>query len=1061
MTIHDQLTTNFYRWEQRGRGVELFPVAVEMEPPFVTFPGHRLRLANEGRDAGARTTFLSRLADRAFRALQPPKAGRLAVREPAAVDDAEPEPDWFGEKEPVIEISLRLPGGVAYPEAAMSHFLMTLSLSSGIVGLELIGTAEEITLQLACQPEDSDLLMQQLEAQFPDAKADLSFGNLLTVWQDDEGLSERLVLDFGLHREFMRPLETGSRIDPFVSLIGGMSHLGEGEAAVYQCLFTPLRAPWAENALAAVTKENGKPFFDDGADLVKETEAKVSHPLYGVVLRLASKADSLPRAWEIVRGMAPALRVYSREGGQSLMPLSNKDYDNAAHCDDLLGRRSRRCGMVLNLLELVALAHWPSPAVKSPKLNRLEQTTTRPAPEWSEEEFTPGTIVLGTNIHDGEENDVVLDGEQRLHHQHVIGGSGTGKSTLLLSLLAQDLEYDRGFALLDPHGDLADAVLARIPEERLDDVVIIDPSDEEHILPFNVLSAHTEYEKTLLASDLVSVFRRLSTSWGDRMDVIYKNLLLAFLEHPKGGTLADMRRFLVDASWRAAFLDGIDDADIQFYWRETFPKLDGPKSIGPILTRLETLLTPKPIRQMVSQQENRLDFNEIMDEGRILIVRLPMGQIGKEIAWMLGSLVMVKLQQAAMARARMPAAERRPFYCYIDECQHFVTPSMAEILAGARKYGLAMVLAHQSLEQIAKDADVEAAVMSNVSTRIVFRVSESDGRALKGDFAHYEPKDFSALGRGQAICRIGQADQDFNLLVTRPEDVDENLAGERREAAYAASRAKYTITRSEIEAQQQARMAAEKEQQASKPKKGAKTATEAASEAKAKVPAEELGTSQVSDSIAEVVETESTPAIEADHQSQPTTSETKDAPPRPSGMGRGGDDHQMIVEQLARAGSSLGYKAAKEASRPGGRADLTLENRRRRIAIEVAIRSNTAEELDHLTNALEAGFDFVVSVSPLENVRLNIEKAAKKKFTKPEIKRLRFLTPEAMLAWLDELAEEDTDSTAPPPDEIKRIGGRSVRIKHRETSPEERRKVEVEQIEVIAKLVTKAEEVKP
>ncbi len=342
-----------------------------------------------------------------------------------------------------------------------------------------------------------------------------------------------------------------------------------------------------------------------------------------------------------------------------------------------------------------------------------------------------------------------------------------------------------------------------------------------------------------------------------------------------------------------------------------------------------------------------------------------------------------------------------------------------------------------------------------------FASARADGRALKGDFAHYEPKDFSALGQGQAICRIGQADQDFNLLVTRPADLNENVAGERREAAYAASRAKYTITRSEIEAQQQARMAAEKEQQSSKPKKVAKGGTEDSSKAKAELPSETLGTSQVSESIAEVVETESTPAIEAYHQSHPATSEIPESTPRPSGMGRGGDDHQMIVEQLARAGSSLGYKASKEASRPGGRADLTLESRKRRIAIEVAIRSNTAEELDHLTNALEAGFDFVVSLSPLENVRLNIEKAAKKKFTKPEIKRLRFLTPEGMLAWLDELAEEDADSTAPPPEEIKRIGGRSVRIKHRETSPEERRKVEAEQIEVIAKLVTKAEEVKP
>lgn len=376
-----------------------------------------------------------------------------------------------------------------------------------------------------------------------------------------------------------------------------------------------------------------------------------------------------------------------------------------------------------------------------------------------------------------------------------------------------------------------------------------------------------------------------------------------------------------------------------------------------------------------------------------------------------------------------------------------------------------MILAHQDLHQLSSCPEVAAAVMSNVSTRVVFRISENDGRALKGDFAHYEPKDFSALGRGQAICRVGRADQDFNLRIDKPEDIDPEEAAANRQQAIEESRMRYTVPRSEVEAQLRAKMAADAEKSARKPKKTARaevsepaptTTTKAAPEAAEKtgaVPDEKLGTSQVPESIPEVEEAETAPAIEPDHQSQPATSETPDASPRPSGMGRGGDDHQMIVDQLARAGSSLGYKAAKEASRPGGRADLTLDNRKRRIAIEVAIRSNTAEELDPITNGLEAGFDFVVSVSPLENVRLNIEKAAKKKFTRPEIKRLRFFTPEAMTAWLEELAEDDAESAGPPPEEIKRIGGRAVRIKHRETSSEERRKVEAEQIEVIAKLV--------
>ena len=623
---------------------------------------------------------------------------------------------------------------------------------------------------------------------------------------------------------------------------------------------------------------------------------------------------------------------------------------------------------------------------------------------------------------------------------HVIGGTGTGKSTFLFSLMLQDLESGQGFALVDPHGDLIDKVLASIPASRLDDVVLIDPSDEEHVTPFNVLSAHSDHEKTLLASDLVSVFRRLSTSWGDRMGIIFQNLVLAFLEHSEGGTLADMRRFLVDVRWRAAFLQGVDDPDVQFYWEQTFPKLDGPKSVAPILTRLETLLTPKIIRYMVSQQENRIDFSRIMDESGILLVRLPQGLIGTENAFMLGSLVMVKLQQMAMGRARMQAKDRRPFFCYVDECQYFVTPSMAAILSGARKYGLGLVLAHQDLHQLSQNADVASAVMTNAATRVVFRVSDADGRALKGDFAHYEAKDFSSLPKGHALCRIERSEQDFNLRVILPEPPDEDEAEARRLEAIKASRSRYTIPRREVEAELRRKMAeqAVETKPARQEKKPEQNPPPAAQPIASPPP--------------------SMPAAEVPPNAPPVVlppPPPEDIPPaRAVGMGRGGDDHQIIVARLATEGGSLGYKATKEATIAGGRADLALESRSRRVAVEVAINPNTAHEIENLTKCLEAGFDFVISVAPLVNVRENIEKAARKAYSDEAISKLRFFSPDELIAWLSELAAADRANPAPS-DQTRIIGGRRVRVTHTEFSPEERRRIEAEQLEGIADIVNK------
>lgn len=242
MNIHEQLAANFYRWEQRGRGVELFPAAVELEPPFVPFPGHRLRLGSSSGDTGAKETLLSRFAGKVFRALQPPKQ-ELATVMPSDAEEAEQLPDWFGEREPVAEIAVRLPVGASYPAEAMVHFLTTCSLLSGPMGLELVGTSREITLLVVCQAADLPVVAAQLAAQFPDAKFSFPQALLHDLWGDPEEESERLVLEFGLHREFMRPLEAPGRTDPFVSLIGGMSELRHGEVAVYQCLFTPVRKP--------------------------------------------------------------------------------------------------------------------------------------------------------------------------------------------------------------------------------------------------------------------------------------------------------------------------------------------------------------------------------------------------------------------------------------------------------------------------------------------------------------------------------------------------------------------------------------------------------------------------------------------------------------------------------------------------------------------------------------------------------------------------------------------------------------------------------------------------
>ncbi len=385
-----------------------------------------------------------------------------------------------------------------------------------------------------------------------------------------------------------------------------------------------------------------------------------------------------------------------------------------------------------------------------------------------------------------------------MRHIHIIGNSGCGKSSLLLNLIRQDIENGEGVAVLDPHGDLIDQILGIIPADRVDDVVLVNPSDVEFPIGFNILQAHSEEEKNLLASDLVSVFRRLSTSWGDQMDTVLQNSILVFLESSRGGTLADLRRFLLEPAYRTEFLETVQDPELIYYWQKVFPQLSGGKSIGPVLTRLQDFFSRKPLRNMVSQRDNKLNFADIMDGGKIFLAKLSEGLCGAENSYLLGTLLVSKFQQIAMSRQAQQVAVRKDFWLYIDEFDHFITPSMAEILKGARKYRLGLTLAHQELHQLQGDPKVESAVATHPCTRIVFRVGDDDAKKLGEGFESFDARSLKTLEKFHAIARVERNDFDFNLALRKPDLSD--YSNERKEAVIAASRAKYATPRAEVEA---------------------------------------------------------------------------------------------------------------------------------------------------------------------------------------------------------------------------------------------------------------------
>ena len=1019
--LDEIISEQFARWEQRGRGWQVWPQPVAPEPAFVPFLGYQLPTPNPQSDDGRKPSFLASLFDSAHKKLNPTPPPLPAV--PAA--EPEPEPELL-EREPVVELHTVLPAKLDIKPEAMAAFLAPLAVCREPLAFELFGQSDRIAAQFAAHRLDVPVLRRQLTAFFPDVRFLTEERTLATVWPATKG--ETAIVEFGLEKEFLLTLATGNRLDPFHSLIGAMSELQPEELALFQVLFQPARHPWRESAWKAITGGENKGLFSNRPDLTIRAQDKLTSSLYAVVVRIATKAGDFDRAWQLARELAFALRTFSDLQGNALIPLHNEEYPYAAHDLDVPLRQSRRSGMILNAEELTGFVHFPSSAVQSVKLRR-EAERTKPAPL-----LPHPCLVLGENRHLGTTVTAGLTLEQRFRHTHLIGVTGTGKSTLLFNLIRQDIEQGRGVGVLDPHGDLIDRLLAVIPPARTEGVILFDPADATHTVGFNLLSAHSETEKALLASDLVSVFERHSTSWGDQMNSVLRNAVMAFLESDKGGTLIDLRRFLLEPAFRQDFLSSVSDSEVLYYWTKAFPQLTGTKSLGPILTRLDTFLSPKPIRHALALPTGKLDFGQVMNEGKIFLAKLPQGQIGKENSFLLGSLLVGKFQQLAMARQELPEAERRPFFLFVDEFHQFMTPSMAEILNGARKYRLGLTLAHQELRQLAADKEVESAVLANAGTRIVFRVGDHDAKQLAEGFSAFEPADIANLPTGQAICRIERSEQDFNLRVTPSVFPAEAEAQRVRETVMARSREQFATTRNDIEAflrqQLTVTMEPKREKLATTPSLVAeppKPVTETA--AKVEVPSEPKPT----------VTTK--PAAEPPS----TSSEEKKAP---SVMGRGGPQHQDIQQRLREGAQSLGFHVTVEKPTPDkqGSVDLLLERNGQTIACEITVTTPIAHEVGNARKCLEAGYQHVVLVSA-DEARLEKLQAATADLAVSYPSKLQYHTPEQFLTWLSSLPVQSISPPLPKGERV--IRGYKVVSKGSALTEEERLSKEATALKVI------------
>ncbi len=382
--------------------------------------------------------------------------------------------------------------------------------------------------------------------------------------------------------------------------------------------------------------------------------------------------------------------------------------------------------------------------------------------------------------------------KDRLMHIYAIGKTGSGKSTLLSNMAISDIRNGNGLCVIDPHGDLVESLLEHVSQERISDVVYLNPADTEFPVAFNLLKdIHPKFHH-IVTSGIISAFKKIwPDGWGPRTEHMIRFSVLSLLEY-REGTILDIQRLLTDDSFRKQVLLKVRNPHVKRFWQKEYKahsQASQAVMIAPILNKLGIFASSVPLRNMFDQKERSFNMLTLMDEGKILIVNLSKGKIGEDASTFIGSMVVSSIQLAALYRAHQPEHTRRPFFLYVDECHNFLSLSFADILSEARKYGLGVFMCNQYLEQL--QSEIWSAIRGNVGTLISFRVGATDAQYLAREFyPTFNDYDIINLPRYSMYIKLmidGTMSQPFSADSLPPPQA----LGNNSEEIIATSRKKY------------------------------------------------------------------------------------------------------------------------------------------------------------------------------------------------------------------------------------------------------------------------------
>jgi hypothetical protein len=393
------------------------------------------------------------------------------------------------------------------------------------------------------------------------------------------------------------------------------------------------------------------------------------------------------------------------------------------------------------------------------------------------------SIIIGNNLYRGKTTPIRIQPQDRLRHMYMIGKTGVGKSTIFQNMCLQDIQNHNGVCFIDPHGESIDWLMKHIPKNRLEDVILFDPSDSEFPFGLNLLEAKDDRERDFLVAELIQIFYKLfdpekTGIIGPQFEHWLRNSAQTVMAGEDGGSILEIPKLFTDKRFEQKKRQALTDPVVIEFWNKQMARTSEfhrSEMLNYFTSKFGHFLNNTLMRNVIGQRRNSLDLDHIIAHDKILLVNLSKGKIGEMNAQMLGLIIMSKLQAAVLKRANLPAESRTPFYLYADEFQNLLTDTFASMLSESRKYGLGVHLTNQYFNQLPKT--IQDAVLGNVGTMLAFEISADDAESLVHEFPPFTKDEFQSLERYNFYIKLmidGKTSEAFSGISIEPLDSEKN-----------------------------------------------------------------------------------------------------------------------------------------------------------------------------------------------------------------------------------------------------------------------------------------------